>query len=105
MTDKFWTQQIAESHVREIAEYVRVGKRMNMMLESIASNDLLAAIRYAVREEDLMQLHFYVYFFEDNTPERCWGSHSKVNRWMELRGQEGISKTISNFDPETPRPA
>lgn len=83
---------IIPPHCREgLIEYIRVGRPVGSFLTAVLSNDLREAFSRA-DDENLHALIDYVKYLYNYAPSQCWGSPSKVTRWIEIGGLAGDSR-------------
>jgi|WetSurMetagenome_2_1015567.scaffolds.fasta_scaffold01476_32 hypothetical protein len=70
--------------------YLEIGMLPGSFLTAVISNDFVGAVSTA-DGENIRNLPAYANFFYNYTPETCWGSKEKMEKWIEEKQKE-ISK-------------
>lgn len=72
-----------------IEDYIRLGKRPGLFLESVICNDLKKAIERA-DDVNLPALPAIVAYFYNEAPAICWGSKEIMEAWVRVKRRAAL---------------
>lgn len=92
--DANWS--LIPEHCRDgLRRYIEEGAESGGFIAAVVENDL----RRAVESADFVNrraLDGYVMFLNNYAPPACWGSPSKVGRWVAHGGLRGLAQRASS---------
>ncbi len=85
-TFDFLGMRIPDYMQEGLAAYIDQGRQPGDFLEAVLCNDLRGAVQNA-DSQNILVLPAYVAFLYNEAPGNCWGTHDRVDAWLEHHRQ------------------